>query len=313
MANKLKAPRDTKTVSPASASILDYLLPIVGGAVVTMLVLWLLQFGANEVWSPFARSGAGVFKALTISALAGGIATAVLGRRVSGPIAATACALGWALWGLSLHFGAQGRYLEIVGGGFPTGARASLLFANAVSQSLCVAFALLIASAASWFWTRRRAGATDETLVSDDDLEGNGLKSFGTAFFYPLATLFGGAITLLIFGALVLPLGEPTLQQLPSGPAVSAGCGVLTMAALCVATFVTRRVLRALGSAGDVIVAPLVIASVAMMFLATGGQLPILRSAALLIWHTSAFELASWGALGASLGFYFARSKMKVQ
>ena len=296
-----------------AASIFDYLLPILGGAVATMLVLWLLKFGANEVWSPFARSGAGIFKALTISALAGSIAAAVLGRRCSGPIAATACALGWALWGLSLHFGAQGHYLEIVGGGFPDGARASLLFANAVSQSLSVAFALLIAWAASWFWTRRRTDAIEETLISDDDLEGNGLKSFGTAFFYPLATAIGGAITLLIFGALALPLGEPTLQQLPSGAAVAAGCGVLTMLSLFVATLVVRRALRALSSAGDVIVAPLVIAFVAAMFLASGGQMPILRSAALLIWRTSAFELASWGALGASLGFYFARSKMKVQ
>lgn len=295
--------------APVAASILDTLLPIVGGAIVTMLVLALLKFGAAEVWSPFARSGSNVFKGLAASGMAGGIATAVLGRRFHGPLAATACALGWALWGLSLHFGAQGQYLEITGGGFPAGVTASLIFSNAVSQSLSVAFALLIASAVSWFWVRRRKDVVEEAPITDDDLDGSGLKSFSTAFAYPLATAIGGVIMLMIFGLLALPLGEPRLEQLPSGPGVAAWCGVLTMAALFVATYMARRAFRALGSAGDVIVAPLVIAFVAMMFLAAQGQMPILKPAALLIWHTSAFELSSWGALGASLGYYFARSK----
>ena len=296
--------------APVASSVLDYLLPILGGAIVTMLVLSLLKFGAAEVWSPFARSGPNIFKALAASALAGGIATAVLGRRFSGPLAATACALGWALWGLSLHFSAQGQYLQILGGGFPEGAPASLLFANAISQSLCVAFALLIASAVSWFWVRRRKDIIDEAPVTDDDLDGNGLKSFSTALVYPISTGIGGVILLIIFGLLALPLGEPPVDQLPSGPAVAALCGVLTMAALCVATFLARRAFRALGSVGDIVVAPLVIAFVSMIFLSSQGQMPLLRPAALLIWHTSAFELSSWGALGASLGYYFARASM---
>lgn len=308
-----KSQGTAKVAAPVAAAILDYLLPVIGGAMVTMLVLSLLKFGATEVWSPFARSGPNIFKALAASALAGGIAAAILGRRAGGPLAATACALGWVLWGLSLHGGAQDRYLQITGGGFPEGARASLVFSNAVSQSLSVAFALLIASAISWFWSRRRKDSIEEAPVTDDDLEGNGLKSFGSAFVYPLSTLIGGAIMLIIFGVFALPLGEPALEQLPSGPAVAALCGVLTMLALLVATFAARRAFRALGSAGDVIVAPLVIALVAMLFLAAQGQLPILRPAALLIWHTSAFELASWGALGASSGYGFARSKMKVE
>lgn len=299
--------------APVAASILDTLLPIVGGAIVTMLVLALLKFGAAEVWSPFAQSGANVFKGLAASGMAGGIATAVLGRRFHGPLAATACALGWALWGLGLHFGAQGQYLAITGGGFPPGVTASLVFSNAISQSLSVAFALLIASAVSWFWVRRRKDLIEEAPITDDDLAGNGLKSFSTAFAYPLATAIGGVVMLMIFGLLALPLGEPRLEQLPSGPGAALFCGLLTMAALFVATFVSRRAFRALGSAGDVIVAPLVIAFVAMMFLAASGQMPILKPAALLIWRTSAFELSSWGALGASLGYYFARSKMKVK
>ena len=307
MANKLKAPRDTKS-APVAASILDYLLPIIGGAVVTMLVLWLLQFGATEVWSPFARTGAGIFKALTISALAGGIAAAILGRRCSGPIAATSPALGWALWGLSLHWSARGQYLQIMGGGLPQEATGILLFVNAISQSLSVAFALSIAAAVGWLWARRQNIIHDEAPVTDDDLEGNGIQSFGTAFVYPLATLFGGVIMLIIFGTLALWLGDPTVEQLPSGPGVAALCGLLTMAALFVATSLARRAFRALGNAGDIVMAPLVIALVAVF-----AQTPLLRPAALLIWHTSAFELASWGALGASLGFYFARSKMKVQ
>ena len=310
-----KSPR-TKTALPApiAASVLDFLLPILGGAIVTMFVLALLKFGAAEVWSPFARSGANIFKGLAASAMAGGIAAAVLGRRFSGPIAATACALGWALWGLSLHWGAQGQYLQILGGGFPAGAPVSLVFANAISQSLSVAFALLIASAVSWFWARRRKDLIeDEAPITDDDRDGNGLKSFSTAFVYPISTAIGGVILLILFGLLALPLGEPPVSQLPSGPGVAALCGLLTMAALCVATFVARRAFRALGSVGDVIVAPLVIAFVAMMFLAAQGQMPLLRPAALLIWHTSAFELSSWGALGASLGYGFARSKIGMK
>ena len=298
--------------APVAASILDYLLPIVGGAIVTMFVLSLLHFGAAEVWSPFGRSGANIFKGLAASAMAGGIAASVLGRRFSGPLAATACALGWALWGLSLHWGAQGQYLRILGGGFPEGAPVSLIFANAISQSLSVAFALLIASAVSWFWARRRKDLLPaEAPITDDDLAGNGLKSFSTAFVYPISTAIGGVIMLILFGLLALPLGEPPVGQLPSGPAVAAWCGLLTMAALLVATFLARRAFRALGSVGDIIVAPLVIAFVAMMFLMAQGQMPLLRPAALLIWHTSAFELASWGALGASLGYYFARASMK--
>ncbi len=298
--------------APVAASILDYLLPILGGAIVTMFVLSLLKFGATEIWSPFGRSGGNIFKGLALSALAGGIAAAVLGRRFSGPLAATACALGWALWGLSLHVGAQGKYLDILGGGLPEGAPASLVFANAVSQSLSVAFGLLIASAVSWFWARRRKDLVqDEAPVTDDDLEGNGLKSFSTAFVYPLATAIGGVVLLIIFGLLALPLGEPPLQALPSSVGAALWCGVLTMAALLVATFAARRAFRALGSVGDMVVAPLVIAFVAMMFLAARGQMPLLRPAALLIWHTSAFELSSWGALGASLGYYFARFSMK--
>lgn len=314
MTGKTNSPRPIERAksAPVAASILDYLLSVFGGAVVTMLVLWLFKFGASEVWSPFARVGARFVGALALSALAGGMASAILNRRLDGPLAATSCAAGWVLWGLSLHWGARGRYLALSGDGFPDGALISILFSNAISQSLCVALALLIALVASWFWTRRRADDVVQTPISDDDLEGNGLKSFGTAFFFPLATLIGGVIALSIFGALALPLGEPRLEQLPSGPAVAAVCGVLTMCALFVATFVTRRALRALGSVGDVIVAPLVIAFVAMMFLASGGQMSLLRPAALLIWHTSAFELASWSALGASLGFSFARSKMKI-
>ena len=317
MSKKTKSQRRAKAAAPpipksVAASILDYLLPVVGGAIVTMFVLSLLKFGAAEVWSPFARSGPNIFKGLAVSAMAGGIATSVLGRRFNGPLAATGCSMGWALWGLSLHWGAQGKYLDILGGGFPTGAPASLLFANAVSQSLSVAFALLIASAVSWFWARRRKDSSaEEAPITDDDLDGNGLKSFSTAFVYPLSTAIGGVALLMVFGLLALPLGEPPPQQLPSGPGAALWCGVLTMAALFAATFVARRAFRALGSSGDVIVAPLVIAFVAMLFLAARGQMPILKPAALLIWHTSAFELASWGALGASLGYYFARATMK--
>ena len=318
MSNKTKSQRKTQLAkksavpAPIAASILDTLLPIIGGAIVTMFALSLLKFGAAEVWSPFARGGAQIFRALAVSALAGGIATAVLGRRFAGPLAATACSLGWALWGLALHRGAQGRYLQILGGGFSVGQPESLLFANAVSQSLCVAFALLIASAVSWFWARRRADSMfDEAPVTDDDLEGNGLKSFGTAFVYPLSTAIGGAALLIVFGLLALPLGEPPISQLPSGVGAALWCGLLTMAALLVATFAARRAFRALGSAGDIIVAPLVIALVAMLFLASSGQSALLRPAALLIWHASAFELSSWGALGASLGYYFARATMK--
>ena len=293
--------------APVAASILDYLLPILGGAIVTMFVLSLFKFGATEVWSPFARSGPSIFKALAVSALAGGIAAAVLGRRFSGPLAATACALGWALWGVSLHFGAQGQYLQILQGGLPPEAVGALIFTNAISQSLSVAFALLLASAVSWFWARRRTDLLrDETPITDDDLDGNGLKSFSTALVYPLSTLFGGVILLNLCGLLALPLGARTLEQLPSGPAVAALCGVLTMAALFVATFLARRAFRALGSIGDVVIAPLCITFVA----AFAG---LMRPAALLIWHTSAFELASWGALGASLGYYFARASLKIR
>ncbi len=297
--------------APVAASVFDYLVPLAGGAIVTMVVLALLKFGAAEVWSPFERTGANVFKGLATSAMAGGIATAVLGRRFHGPLAATACALGWALWGLSLHFSAQGQYLAIVGGGFPAGARERLVFSNAISQSLSVAFALIVASAVSWFWARRRKDIIEEAPVSDDDLAGNGLKSFSTAFVYPLSTVIGGVFALMILGVLGLPLGDPRLDQLPSGPAVAAVCGFLTMAALFVATFVARRAFRALGSSGDVILAPLVIAFVATMFLAAQFQMPILQPAALLLWRTSAFELSSWAALGAGLGYYFARSKMQ--
>ena len=315
MASNSKSQHKTKIAksAPVAASVLDYLVPLIGGAVVTMLVLALLKFGAAEIWSPFARSGPNIFKGLAASAMAGGIATAVLGRRFHGPLAATACALGWALWGLSLHFSAQGQYLAITGGGFPPGARESLVFSNAISQSLSVAFALIVASAVSWFWVRRRKDIVDEAPINDDDLDGNGLKSFSTAFVYPLSTVIGGVFALMIVGVLALPLGEPTLQQLPSGPGVAALCGVLTMLALFVATYGARRAFRALGSSGDVILAPLAIAFVAMMFLAAQGQMPILRPAALLLWRTSAFELSSWAALGAGLGYYFARSKMKIQ
>ena len=57
---------------------------------------------------------------------------------------------------------------------------------------------------------------------------------------------------------------------------------------------------------GDVAVAPLCIALVA----ALAG---LMRPAALLIWQTSAFEIASWAALGASLGYYFARSSLQIR
>ncbi len=316
MANKSR--RKTNIAKPAlpapvAASILDYLLPVLGGAIVTMFVLSLLKFGAGEVWSPFGRSGANIFKGLAVSAMAGGIAASALGRRFSGPLAATACALGWALWGLSLHVGAQGKYLDILGGGFPDGAPATLIFANAVSQSLSVAFGLLIASAVSWFWARRRKDLVpDEAPITDDDLAGNGIRSFSTAFVYPLATAIGGVILLTIFGLLALPLGEPPVEQLPSSVGATLWCGVLTMAALFVATFLARRAFRALGSVGDIVVAPLVISFVAMIFLSAQGQMPLLRPAALLIWHTSAFELSSWGALGASLGYYAARASVKI-
>ena len=300
--------------APVAVSVLDYLLPVVGGAIVTMLVLALLRFGAAEIWSPFAQSGANIFKGLAASAMAGGIASAVLGRRFHGPLAATSCALGWALWGLGLHFSAQGQYLAITGDGFPAGARESLVFSNAISQSLSVAFALIVASAVSWFWARRRKDfIKDEAPINDDDLDGNGLKSFSTAFVYPLSTVIGGVMMLMITGVLGLPLGDPQLNQLPSGPGVAAACGLLTMLALSVATFLARRAFRALGSSGDVITAPLVIAFVAGMFLAAQFQMPIMNPAALLIWRTSAFELSSWAALGASLGYYFARSKIGIK
>lgn len=310
MASKSESQRKAKSAlpTPTAASVFDYLLPILGGAVVTMLVLTLLKFGAAEIWGPFARSGANIFKGLAISALAGGIAAAMLSRRFSGPLAATACALGWALWGLALHAGAQGKYLAILEGGLPPEAQGFLLFTNAISQSLSIAFALLLASAVNWFWSRRRKDLIfEEAPITDDDLDGNGLKSFTTAFVYPLATLFGGVITLNIFGLLAVPLGVPSIEQLPSSPGVAALCGLLTMFALFVATFVSRRAFRALGSVGDIVIAPLVIA-----FVAVSAQMPLLRPAALLIWQTSAFELASWGALGASLGYYFARASLKV-
>ena len=312
MANKSKVKLAKSTLpAPLASSVLDYLLPVLGGASVSMFVLYLLKFGATEVWSPFAQTGPNIFKGLAASAMGGGIATAVLGRRISGPLAATACALGWALWGLSLHFGAQGQYLQILGGGLPKEATGPLLFANAISQSLSVAFALIIASAVSWFWVRRRKDVVEEAPINDDDLDGNGLKSFSTAFVYPLSTLIGGVFMLMIFGLLALPLGDPRLDQLPSGPGVAGACGVATMLALLVATFGARRAFKALGSSGDVIIAPLVIAFVAAMFLAAQFQMPIMKPAALLIWRTSAFELSSWSALGAGLGYYFARASMK--
>ena len=315
MASKSKTKSKSVPVpAPVAASLLDYVLPIVGGAIVTMLVFSFLHFGALEIWQPFQIGGSKIFRGLAMSALAGGIATAVLGRRFSGPMAATACALGWALWGWSLHFGARGLYLKFLPGGVSRADAVGLIFTNAISQSLCVAFGLLIASAVSWFWVRRRKDFDfDADPVSDDDLEGNGLKSFGTAFIYPLATVIGGVFLLMVLSVLALPLGEPPLRGLPSGPLAALWCGLIAAAAMFGATFGARRAFRSVGSVGDVIVAPLVIAFVAGLWIAARADMPILRPAALLIWHTSAFELASWGALGAGLGFYFARSKMKVK
>ena len=303
-------PSRSRAAVSRARNLFELVLPVVGGAIVVMLVFSFFKFGANEIWSPFAVGGSKIFKGLATSALAGGIATAILGRRLDGPLAAMGCALGWALWGWSLHFGAQGRYLNFLPGGLPAGVPASFVFSNAISQSLCVAFSLLIASAVSWFWVRRtQKGGFAADNVGDDDRAGNGLKSFSTAFMYPLSTAIGGVFLLIFFGLLTLPLGEPTVGQLPSGPGVALWCGLLAMTALAVATTFARRIFRAIGSIGDVVVAPLAVGFVAMIFGAALGQMPLMRPAALLLWHTSGFEMASWAALGAALGYYFARAK----
>ena len=311
----LPPPTPSRIAATRALSLFDLALPVLGGAIVAMLVLSLLGFGANEVWKPFAQTGGNVFKGLAASALAAGIATAVLGRRLDGPLAAMGCALGWALWGWSLHFGAQGRYLNFVPGGLPKGVPESLIFKNAVSQSLAVAFALLLASAIGWFWVRRahaKTGAPPIDTVGDDDREGSGLKSFRTALVYPVSTAIFGVFLLIVFGLLVLPLGEPQTNQLPSGPGAALWCGLLAMAALGVATTFARRIFRAIGSIGDVVVAPLVVAFVAALFVVAPDLRTLLKPAALLVWHTSAFEMASWSALGAALGYYFARAKPAV-
>ena len=306
-------PSPARAAASRALALFELALPVLGGAIVVMLVFSFLKFGASEIWSPFQVGGSKIFKGLAASALAGGIATAVLGRRLDGPLAAMGCALGWALWGWSLHFGAQGGYAKFLPGGLPGGVAASFVFSNAISQSLCVAFGLLIASAVSWFWVRRtQKGGFAADNVSDDDRDGSGLKSFSTAFIYPLSTAIGGVFFLIVFGLLTLPLGEPKVGQLPSGPGVALWCGLLAMAALGVATTFARRIFRAIGSIGDVVVAPISVAFVAMIFLAARADMPLMRPAALLLWHTSGFEMASWAALGAALGYYFARAKTKA-
>lgn len=305
-------PSPSRAAAMRALTLFDLALPVLGGAVVVMLILSLLGFGAGEIWAPFSVGGSKIFRAVALSGLAGGITTAILGKRTDGPLAAMGCAVGWALWGWSLHWGAQGRYLNYLPGGLPQGVPEQLVFANAVLQSLCIAFGLLIASAVSWFWVRRGKNSILEAdNVSDDDRDSSGLRSFSTALVYPLSTAIGGVFLLIVFGLLVLPLGEPQTRFLPSSPGAALWCGVLAMAALGVATTVARRAFRAIGSLGDVVVAPLTIAFVAGIFLAARGQMSLLRPAALLLWHTSAFEMASWAALGAALGFYFARAKTK--
>ena len=308
----LPPPSPARAAAQRALLRFDLALPVLGGAVVVMLVLSLLKFGAREIWSPFNVGGSNIFRALALSGLAGGITTAIIGKRYDGPLAAMGCAVGWALWGWSLHFGAQGHYLNYLPGGLPTGAPESIVFANAISQSLCVAFGLLVASAVSWFWVRRGQNSMLEPdNVSDDDRDGSGLKSFSTAFVYPLSTAIGGVALLIVFGLLALPLGEPPTRQLPSGPGAALWCGILAMLALGVATTFARRAFRAIGSIGDVVVAPLTLAFVGGLFLAARGQMPLLKPAALLLWHTSAFEMASWAALGAALGYFFARAKTR--
>ena len=308
-----KQAKPQTTVRAETAATTDA-FSIVVGAMVTMVALAFVHFGVVELWSPFssftlqgiavAGQGGAMYRAIAFSAFAGGLATVATGSRTSGPQAPLACSLGWGIWGLTVHAQSSGTFMKLLPDRTSAPGAGVIFFSNGPPQAITVAFGLLLASGTAWIVARAYSRGKHVQPKPADT--GSNVTVFSNAMSYPMIVAAMGAAFLFLGGVFLLPLGELAPAALPSPLFNAVLCAGLATLAFGGAAFITRRNFNTIGTIGYTVAAPMVVAFITGIFLAARGQFPLLRPAALLVYQGSAFEVASWGAVGSILGYYLA-------
>ncbi|MDQ3815360.1 MAG: hypothetical protein M3347_15685 [Armatimonadota bacterium] len=306
-------PKSKTEPQPEKLSVANSFVSLLIGAVAADLVLLFLNLGLRELWLPVFETGGRVFRALTFSGIVGGVATAIAARGVRGPLAPAACALGWGVWGLLQHVTASGSFKNLPFVAAEPAARLPLI-ATATILNLgifhppCVAFGLLIAAVAAWitdqkiFAPQRAAASTTEAPSPS----GKPTAVFLQASSYPLLTAVLGLVLISVLGLLLLLLPQFNADQLPMHVSRAWLCAAVSLCAFAVTAYVIRSRLRPAGSIGYLMAAPIVIVFSSWLIVKTQGQLVLLEPMKRLLWNSSPFELACWGALGAACGYWAA-------
>ena len=300
---------------PEAVSAASFIVSLLMGALAADVVLLFLSFGLREIWSPFALTGDRVWRALAFSGLIGGLVTAIAARGARGPQAPAACALGWGIWGLLQHVVAPGGLkslpfiVKMPAAQLPSVATAVILNTGAF-QPLCIAFGLLLAAVTARMTDRLIFAPHRATVVSAKapQMGANRSRAIVRVMTYPLLTMVLGLVLISLLGLLLLLPPQLHARDLPLHVSRAWLCAVVSLSASAVAAYVIRSFWRPTGSLGYLLAAPLVIAFASAMIIVTQGKLPLLEPMKRLLWNSSAFELASWGAFGAACGYWAAET-----
>lgn len=300
------------------------ILTLAAGAMAALAVLAVLGFGPAEIWGSFAPyrevnggmepgRGGQFFRGLALSALVCGPAVAAMARHSPTTWPVASCALGWAVAGFLPHVQAPGSFWSHLPAGVTNREATAIFFSNGPSQALAVAFGLVLAGTSHWAMRQlllRHAGVAESVSpeAGNGDFQGQRL-AFSNAMSYPMVICVLGLGLMLAGGFVVTPSGNPASAELPSPPLPAATSALVVGMAFLMAGWVTKRLFRTVGTAGYAVAGPLVVAFVTGMFLASGGQFPLLQPAALLLWHSSPFEASVWAASGSLAGYELAGLK----
>ncbi len=344
--NKSSSPSLTPIIgSDKSVNRTEWLLSLLLGAVLSTILLTALGFRARELWSPFGQSeiGGHVFRGLIFSAMVGGLVATIAMRGLDRPslrmLPGAACALGWGILGWLFHTLSSTRFPNFLSPGQQNENTLKAVFwSNGVSQPLCVAFGLLIAAIMGWlaekrFFAPQRLAQRDSlnkktknarrktpVAVAEDATENIALSQTSRAFSrnltFPLMVAVPGLFLLSIFGLTLLALPLLNGSELPASPFLAAIAALLCVVSFGGGAWLTRRFFgsAATQNGGEntvayLIAAPIAVAFVCGLWFQSGGTVSVLQPAARVIWDSSPFEAASWGAFGSALGFWLAGRK----
>jgi hypothetical protein len=143
--------------------------------------------------------------------------------------------------------------------------------------------------------------------------DGTAGRTFGRSFGSPVMTAIPGFFLFSVLGVVLQILPMPGVASLPSPVGRALLAALVSVVAFGGASYLARRFYGGGGTAAYLMGAPLAVVFISALFVAAKGHISILSPATAVLWNSSAFEVASWGAFGSAIGFWIAEASTEKE